>query len=465
MGSDRFAPAAAGSAHAAAGAGAPARRAAWRALLACAAFALAPALPARAQLPIQHWQTSGGARVYFVENHGLPMLDLSVQFPAGSSRDRARSSGVAGMTNRLLQLGAEGMAEDEIARRLADVGAQLGARFDTDHAGLGLRTLVSERELVQALDVFARVLARPAFPADILEREKVRLIGALREADTRPDTIATVNFYRMLYRDHPYALRLTGDAGTVQGITREQLVAFHREYYAGARAVVAMIGDLSREAAERIAEQVTRDLPAGKPEDAQPPPVPPLPEAASRAIAHPASQAHIMIGALGMSRDDPDYFALYVGNYVLGGGGFVSRINEEIRQKRGLAYSAYSYFLPLSRPGPFVIGMQTQRAQARQALAVTREVLRDFVARGPTEAELTAARENIVGGFPLRIDSNARIHEYLAMIGAYRLPLTYLDDFVKNVERVTAGQVKDAFSRRIDPERMVTVVVAGEDGK
>ena len=190
--------------------------------------------------------------------------------------------------------------------------------------------------------------------------------------------------------------------------------------------------------------------------------MPALAAGATRVIAHPATQSHILIGAPGITRTDPDYFPLFVGNYVLGGGGFVSRITEEVRQKRGLAYSAYSYFSPLQQRGPFVIGMQTQRDQAQGALKVVHELLRDFVARGPTEAELKAAKQNIIGGFPLRIDSNAKIHGYLALIGSYRLPLTYLDDFVKNVERVTVADIKDAFARRVHPERMVTVVVGAD---
>jgi zinc protease len=423
------------------------------------------ALPAQALLPIQHWQTSSGAQVLFVESRGLPMLDLSVTFPAGASYDQAPTSGVASMTNHMLQLGADGLGEDEISRRLADVGAQLSGRFSIDLAGLAVRTLVSEKERSQALATFASILSRPEFPREALEREKVRLIGSLKEADTRPDTIAALNFYRLVYRDHPYALRSSGEVATVQTITREQLAEFHKAHYVAQHAVVALIGDVSRAEAEAIAEQATRNLPRASSDDPLLPPVPDLAAPASRVIAHPASQAHILIGAPGITRNDPDYFPLFVGNYVLGGGGFVSRITEEVRQKRGLAYSAYSYFSPLRQQGPFLIGMQTQREQAQGALKVVREVVRDFIARGPTEDELKAAKQNIIGGFPLRIDSNSKIHEYLALIGSYRLPLTYLDDFVNNVDRVTVAQVRDAFARRIHPDRMVTVVVAGEAGE
>jgi zinc protease len=434
----------------------------YRRLSAVAALLLAAA-PAWAILPIQHWQTSGGARVYFVENRDLPMLDVSVEFPAGAAHDRAEKAGVASLTNQLLDKGADGMSEDEIARRIADIGARMGGRFDTDRAGFGLRTLSSPKELALALDILARVLRAPAFPQEVLDREKVRLIGSLKEADTRPDSIAARAFYSLVYREHPYALRPSGEVETIGRITREDLAAFHRRHYAASYAVVAMIGDVSRAQAEAIAEELTKGLPAASGPEPALPPVTALPAAAVRSIGHHAAQAHILIGAPGIRRDDPDYFPLFVGNHVLGGGGFVSRITEEVRQKRGLAYSAYSYFSPQQREGPFVIGMQTQRDQAGVALKVARDTLREFVASGPTDEELRAAKQNIIGGFPLRIDSNRKIHDYLAMIGFHRLPLTYLEDFVKNVERVTAADIREAFRRRIDPERMVTVVVGPEN--
>jgi zinc protease len=357
------------------------------------------------------------------------------------------------------------MGEDEIARRLDDVGAQLAGRFDFDRGGLSLRTLSSARERRQALDIFARLLRAPAFPAEVLEREKVRLTGALKEADTKPDTIGSRTFYRLAYRDHPYAMRESGEVETVARITREDLAVFHRRHYAGRYAVVALIGDLTRAEAEAIAEQVTRGLPGANGQIPALPPVAALAAGETRLVAHHASQAHITIGAPGVARGDPDYTALYVGNYVLGGGGFMSRMTEEVRQKRGLAYSAASYFHPLQREGPFIIGMQTRRDQAGEALDVARATLAQFVKDGPTGQELAAAKRNIVNSFPLRIDSNRKIHEYLALIGFYRLPLTYLDDFVKDVERVTVADVRDTFQRRVRPDRMVTVVVGGDTDK
>lgn len=414
---------------------------------------------AMAILPIEHWQTTSGAKVLFVANRDLPMLDISVDFPAGSGYDTAEKSGVAAMTNGLLRLGADGLNEDEIARRFADVGAAVGGRFDSDRAGLSLRTLSDPKRRTQALDMFARILSVPEFPAAVLDREKVRQIGALKEAALKPDSQAGRMFYRLLYGTHTYALRSVGEVDTVGRMNSDDLRAFYRNHYVADRAVVAIMGDLSRTDAEAIAEQVTRRLPRAGGTAPTLARVQSLQGSVTRLIAHPAAQSHILIGAPGIRRDDPDYFAIYVGNHILGGGGFVSRINNEVRQKRGLAYSAYSYFSPLQARGPFVIGMQTRRDQATEALAVVRKTLAEFVAAGPTEEELHAAKQNIVGGFPMRIDSNRKIHEYLGAIGFYGLPLSYLEDFVPNVERVTVADIKAAFARHVDPAKLVTVVV------
>ena len=419
---------------------------------------VAGAAPVHATLPIQQWQTATGARVLFVETHDLPMLDVAVDFPAGSSRDTPEKSGLAALTLRMLRLGAEGLEEDQIAERLADVGADISGRFDMDRAGYGLRTLSSVHERDQALAVLLRILQKPTFPQAIFEREKERLLASLKESDTKPETIADREFKRLLYAGHPYSLRPSGEIETVARFARDDPVDFYRRHFSAGEAVISIIGDLSREQAKVVAEQLTSGLRVAAPL----PPLPPVPRIAKEQInwiTHAATQAHILIGQPGIKRLDPDYFPLWLGNYVLGGGGFSSRLNEEIRQKRGFAYSAYSYFNPLAQEGPFQIGLQTKKDQAAEALKVARDTLAKFVAEGPSQQEFEAAKQNIVGGFPLRIDSNSKILEYLSVIGFYRLPPTYLDDFPARIEAVTLAEVKDAWRRRIDPARMVTVVV------
>ncbi|MFA7240600.1 MAG: pitrilysin family protein [Sulfuricellaceae bacterium] len=410
---------------------------------------------------IQHWQMDNGARVYFVENHDLPLLDVSIDFAAGSSRDASQKSGQAALVRRMLALGAGGLSEDGISTRMADIGAALGGSFDLDRAGVNLRTLSSAREREQALDVMARVVQQAEFPEAVMQREKNRTVAGLKEAETQPDYLAGRAFSTMLYGAHPYGYEPS--VASVSALTHSDLVDFYRTWYRSDNAVLAIVGDVTLPQAKAIATQLTARLPRGDGEAKPPTPVASLAKAQTRRIAHPATQSHILMGAPGMKRDDPDYFPLFVGNYILGGGGFDSRLLEEVRQKRGLAYSAHSYFSPMKQEGPFQIGLQTRRDQADQALAVVRDTLAKFVAEGPTEAELKQAKDNLIGGFPLRIDSNRKILDYLGVIGFYRLPLTYLDDFSAHVDKVTLKDIKDAFARRVKPEIMATVIVAADD--
>ena len=424
-----------------------------------AVLLLALPLSAQAALAIQHWETAQGARVIFVESRALPILDISVDFPAGSARDPAGKPGLAQLTHALLDQGAGGLSDTAIAHRLADVGAVLSGTFDRDRAGVTLRTLSSTAEKEQALEMLARVLQQPDFPQPVIKREKQRLIAAIREAEADPGTVADKAFYRALYGTHPYAHDESGEPAAIERLTRGELQAFYRTHYSAANAVIAMMGDVTRAEAEAIASRLS----AGLSKAAAVPDLPkPAPAADSDTrIRHPSTQSHVLVGAVGMARNDPDFFPLFVGNYVLGGGGFDSRLMREVRDKRGYAYSAYSYFLPMTEVGPFQLGLQTKLEQTDDALKVAQATLRQFIAEGPSEAELTQAKSNLTGGFPLRIDSNKKILDYLSLIGFYKLPLDYLDTWVDKVNAVDVAAVKQAFARRIDPDRLVTVVVGG----
>ena len=407
---------------------------------------------------IEHWVAPSGARVYFVETRALPILDVSVDFAAGTVFGPADKTGVAGLTRALLDAGAGSLDEEHISAKLVDIGARMSGSADADRAGMSLRTLSSQAERGAALELLRIVLSAPTFPESVLVREKARTIAGIREADTRPDSIAAKRFAAAIYPGHAYGASATVES--VERIGRDDLVVFHRDNYAARRAVVSIIGDVSRVEAEAIAQQLTEALPAGKSDVTIPPVAKPV--RATVKIAHPATQSHIHIGAPAIARTDPDYYALLLGNYVLGGGGFVSRLMQEVREKRGYAYSVYSYFSPRKLEGPFEIGLQTKREQAGDAIRVVEEVLAKFLAGGPTAKELAAAKKNLVDGLALRIDSNAKILGYLSAIGFYGLPLTYLDDFPAKINAVTVADVKAAFARHVKPEHLVTVIVAAD---
>lgn len=409
---------------------------------------------------IQHWTLENGARVYFVESRELPMLQVRVVFDAGSSRDPADKAGVANLAASMLDEGTDGLSTDDIAGRFEGVGAEFSAGVDRDMAGVNLRSLSDSALLDPALDLFAQILAKPAYPAENLERLRAQALVMLQKDAQSPGAIAEKAFYRELYGAHPYASDPLGDAKSLKSITRDDLLAFHQRHYVGANAWVVIVGDAGKRQARKIAERVVGKLPAGK-APAPLPPVRALESAWQKHVDFPATQTHINMGHPGVQRGDPDYFPLYVGNYILGGGGLVSRLSVEVREKHGLSYSVYSYFYPLRLPGPLFVGLQTKNTQRDQALKLVRQVIADFVAKGPTDQELEAAKKHLTGSFPLRLDSDGKIAENLAVIAFYGLPLTYLDDFIPRIEAVTAEQIRDAFRRRVHPDQMVTVTVGG----
>jgi zinc protease len=411
---------------------------------------------------IEHWTLKNGARVYFVETHDLPMVTLNAVFDAGSAREPQSRNGLSMLTNQLLNDGTGALDADAIAATFEGLGAEFGSSNDRDMAGVSLRSLSDHTLLDPALDLFARVVAAPSFPVDSFERERQRALLGLKQAEASAGDVAAKAFFAQLYKGHPYALPPEGSADGLKALSRDDLTAFHARYYVGRNAVLALIGDIKLGEAKAIAERVLGGLPAGEAAPALPKVTDVVPRGrAERVLAHPSTQTHILIGEAGMARNDPDYFTLYLGNHILGGSGLVSRLSQEVREQRSLSYSVYSYFMPMREPGPFLLGLQTKNSQRAEALAVVRRVLKEFTEKGPTPEELVAAKKNVTGGFPLRIDSNKRIAEYLTVIGFYGLPLTYIDDFIPRIEAVTAEQIRDAFRRRVHPEHMLTVVVGG----
>src|SRR5256885_907626 len=328
-------------------------------LIVCAA-----APPAEAGVKIDHWTAESGARVNFVERHALPIVDVAVEFAAGSAYDSREQAGLARLTLAMLKAGSSRYSETEASRRIAEAGAQLQENFDLDRAGFALRSLSSEAERKAATQTLADMLQAPLFPAEAFERERASAIANAREAETQPDRIAERRLYALMYPAHPYGFSETPD--TLASIRREDVERHYRSCYGAARAVVTIVGDVDRDAARALAEELTSSL----------------------------------------------------------------------SKKTGPVLA------PVAAP-PAVVG--------------------EFVKHGPTEAELKAAKKSLVGGFPLRIDTNRKILEQTAMIGFYRLPLAWLEEFPARVEAVTLAQVRSAFARRIDPEKLSIVVVGAPD--
>jgi zinc protease len=417
--------------------------------------------PVLASPDIQQWQTHSGARVFYVYAPELPIVDLQVVFDAGGARDQDKP-GLAALTNNLLDKSASGLDANQIAARFEDVGANYGRGAERDMAWVSLRSLTDEKMRVPAFSMLATLLGSPEFTDKDIERERQRMLVGLQAQKQSPKSIASKAFYKALYGDHPYAIPTSGTVEGVKAITRKDLQDFYQRYYVAANATVAVVGALDRKQVEQLVEEVLKGLSVGKPAAALPK-VQPLSEPKRIHIPYPSSQTHILIGQSGVYRGDPDCFTLYVGNHALGGGGLVSRLSEEIREKRGLSYSVYSYFSPLRRKGPFIMGMQTRNDQMEEGIQLLNATLQGYVEQGMLATELESSRKNITGGFPLRIDSNKKIIGYLAMIGFYGMPLDYLDKFNERIESVTLENIHETMRRRLQPENMVVVTVGGEE--
>ena len=420
----------------------------------------------QAAIPIQHWTHASGARIYLVPSPSIPMLDVQINVDGGSRRDPASQAGLASATAGMLlaevaaQPGQPALDENQLGEAWADLGAQFGASASGDRFSVSLRTLTEPELLRGAVALAARQLAAPAWPERIWQRDRERTIAALVEAENRPGTHAARAFDAAVYGAHPYGAETT--PASLNAISVADMRGFYRSHLAACRAQVSLVGAIDRAQADGIVDQLMAAIqPNGCEALPAVPEVKPLTAAAERRIPFDAAQAQVLIGQPGFVRRDPDFFALIVGNHILGGGGFTSRLTNEVREKRGLSYSVYSYFSPGLHAGVFTAGLQTRPDQAAEALAVSKQVIADFVKNGPTAGELKAAKDNFIGGFPLRLDGNRKLLDNVANIAWNNLPLDYLEHWTQRVNAVTADQIKAAFQRVLQPEKMVTVVVGG----
>ncbi|MET1115736.1 MAG: pitrilysin family protein [Comamonas sp.] len=434
---------------------------------------LLAAQPAWALLPIQHWTQPSGAKVWLVDSPGIPMVDVQIAFDAGSRRDPAAQAGLASavalMASKGVRASGNAPAQDEnaLGEAWADLGASFGAGADDDGFSYSLRSLTDPALLGRAAQLAARQIAEPSWPEDIWQRERARWSAAIKEADTRPGTVAAKAFSAAVYGGHPYGQQSA--VATLERIDVSAMQAFHRNLINACSARVSIVGALNRAQADQLVQQLLGPLQASDatganagaacPQQPALAEVPALAAARNLDIPFASAQAHVLIGQPGITRRNPDFLAVMVGNHILGGGGFTSRLMEQVREKRGLSYSVYSTFSPGLHAGAFVIGLQTRSDQASEAIKVSKQVLADFVAKGPTDTELRAAKDNLIGGFALRIDSNRKLLANVANIAWNGLPLDYLEHWTERVEALTADEVRAAMTRMLQPERMVTLSV------
>ena len=424
---------------------------------------------AQAILPIEKLENYKGAKAYLVQTKALPMVDIEVSIDAGDRYDPVGKSGLADMTAALMNYGVQDdkrmLSEAQIADEIADLGASIGLSVGGERAILRIRSLSRKDLRDRAVQLASAMLAGPIYDPNIVGREKQRTITSLLEAETKPEYVLDRRFKKMVYGTYPLAD--SPSVKSVGAITPTDLVQFHKQFYRSDRMIVSIVGDIDQTEANEIIRALLKRIPQSGPVIAPLPefqrsPVEPL---AQREVQIPfdSQQAHIAMGMTAVARNNPDYFPLMVGNYVLGGGGFVSRLMNEVREKRGLAYSVSSYFAPGKDTGIFQAGLQTKNDQSSVALQVMSDTIAKFIADGPTTSELVAAKANLVNGYPLRIDNNRKLLDNVSSIAWNDLPLDTMEVWTKQVEAVTLDQVKSAFEKYLAMDRMKIVVLGAQN--
>lgn len=424
---------------------------------------------AQATLPIEQLESFNGARAYLVQTKSLPMVDIEVSIDAGDRYDPAGKSGLADLVAGLMTYGARGdkglLSEAQIADEIADLGANIGFSVSGERATLRIRSLSRKDLRDRVVQLAAAMLSAPSYDANIVAREKQRTITSLLEAETKPEYVLERRFKSMVYGNYPLAQ--SPSVKSVSAITPADLAQFHKRFYRSDRMIVSIVGDVDQAQAKEIVQNLLKKIPQTGPNiptltQLQRSPVEPLSE---REVFIPfdSQQAHIAMGMTAVTRNNPDYFPLLVGNYILGGGGFVSRLMSEVREKRGLAYSVFSYFSPGKDAGIFQAGLQTKSDQGSLALEVMSQTNANFIANGPTVSELLAAKANLVNGYPLRIDNNRKLLDNVSSIVWNDLPLNTMEIWTQQVEAVTLDQVTAAFQKYLAMDRMKIVVLGAQN--
>lgn len=425
-------------------------------------LALALSTTAQAGVDIQRWTTGNGTEVLLVEQHDNPIVDMQVNFKgAGSVFNPEGKSEVAEFTAALLTDGTEKLDEEAFNAAADDIAAQIGSSSGQESSAAVLRSLSRPETLKQAAGLLNQSLTRPRFDPAVFDRRQKEAVTALQQQETTPDYNAERALTKLAYPDHPYGSGANITTESIRKVNLDDIRAFHRSHYGKDNAIVAIVGDINRKQADRLVKNVLNGLPERSSAAKNVPPVQQQP-AQRRDIPFAGEQAQVLLGMPLIKRHDPDYYALVAGNYILGGGGFDSRLMKVLRDRHGYTYGVHSTLEPATEAGMFTIGYSTQKKNTKDSLVQAQAVIKQFIEEGPTEEELAQAKANIIGSFPLRFDSNAKLVKYLSIIGHHNLPNDYLEAYPKAIGKLTVEQVKDAWQRRVKPEDLHIVVVGAE---
>ncbi len=411
----------------------------------------------QAMPPVQRTVLPNRLVLIVCEEHSLPFVTFQLLIDSGSWKDPSGEEGLSHLTARGLLLGTSKRKVTAIHEELDFMGASLSSSSGRDYATLSLQVL--KKDLHKGWDLFMEVLTQPTFPEEEIQREVEKTLAAIQSAEDQPDEVAEKEFQKTLFLNSPYGHPVEGTKESLPRMTREAINRFYRSYYHPNNAILTIVGDISADEVKKrllpsLAKWPMAEIPkiSFQPSFAK--------EQKAVKIDRGITQANIIIGHAGVSRDNPDYYALTIMNYILGGGGFSSRLTEEIRNKRGLAYSVASFFDPGKYPGSFQIALQTKNSSAREAIALSLQGVERIRKELVSEKELEGAKKYLIGSFPMRLNTQAKLTNFLTQVEYYGLGLDYPEKYPSLIRSITREEVLRVAKKYLHPKNNILVIVA-----
>ncbi len=419
----------------------------------------------QANIEISEYETSNGIKVLYSKSENIPMIDIKITFDAGSNRD-GNLKGLSMLTHNLLDEGTTKLSAEEIASSFESTGAVFNTSVNKDKSSISLRSLADKKYLGPSLKTFLNILSDSTFPQKELSLQKDRTVSTIIEDESDPSDISMNLFFKEIYKNYSYGYPSIGEKSIIKNISRKDIVNFYKNNLNQKTAKIAIVSSLSKKDVEALSEKISKSL-ERKDILVDKNTIQLKKDNKEKYIYKKfnSEQAHIYIGGLAIKRGAKNHLPLYVGNYIFGGSGFSARLMQELRVKRGYTYGVYSYIYPMKNIGPFVIGIETKSEQAQISVELIHNMLQEFIENGPTNEEIKHAKEAIINGFPLRVDSNSDILNYLSMINYYDLPMDYLAKFTENISKITKKDIISAFKEEIDYKNLTTLVVGNEKAK
>jgi zinc protease len=420
---------------------------------------LVQVVPAQGAMVPKRSVLSNGLVLLTSEQRSLPIVSIEMLIDAGARHESAEHAGLAHLTSNLLSDGSAKHSALQISETLDFIGASLDTGCGDDLATISMTIL--KKDLAVGLQLLGEILTGASFPVAEIDRQKQAIIASIRAKEEDPGSVASEAFAAALFPGSAYGRPVEGTEASVKRLDRQRVQEFFQRYYRPNRTIVSVVGDVSEPEISAALNQVLRNWTKG--EASKPPTVPAQNDIArTLRINKDLTQANIILGHGGVPRGHPDYYAIQVMNYILGGGGFSSRAMESIRNERGLAYSVYSYFGAEKSYGTFQFVMQTKNESAAEAMGLAREEIRRMRDELVSEVELSDAKDYLIGSFPLRFDTNRKVAGFLGQVEFYDLGLDYADRYGEFIRKVSRADVQRVAREHLIPEKLLAIIVGNQ---